>query len=64
MQRIIRSTQITAHVGLSMRQCNRLESEGRFPRKVKLGENSSGWLESEVNAWIEARAAERDGKAA
>jgi prophage regulatory protein len=60
MQRIIRSNRITEFVGLSRRQCDRLEAEGNFPRKVKLGENSTGWLESDVQDWIEARAAERD----
>jgi prophage regulatory protein len=59
MQRIIRSNRITEYVGLSRRQCDRLEAEGKFPRKVKLGENSGGWLESDITAWIEARAAER-----
>jgi len=33
---------------------------GRFPRPLKLGERSIGWLESEVDAWQAARAAERD----
>jgi prophage regulatory protein len=60
MQRIIRSNRITEYVGLSRRQCDRLEAEGKFPKKLMLGEHSSGWLESEIHAWIEARAAERD----
>jgi prophage regulatory protein len=57
--RIIRANQITQVVGISRRHADRLEADGKFPRKVKLGENSVGWLESEINAWIEARAAER-----
>lgn len=32
---------------------------GQFPQRVKLGARCSVWLESEVLAWIEARAAER-----
>ena len=60
--RIIRSTRIGEKVPLSRRQCDRLEAEGKFPRKVKIGEHSTGWLEHEIDAWIEARAAERDGK--
>jgi prophage regulatory protein len=62
MQKIIRSTRIEEVVGLSLRHCNRLEAEGKFPKKIRLGENSTGWLESEVAAWIKAKAAERDGK--
>jgi len=28
---------------------------GEFPRQVKLGPRSVGWLESDVDAWISAR---------
>jgi prophage regulatory protein len=38
----------------------RLEKVGRFPRRVKLGPNSVGWVSTEIDAWIEARIAERD----
>lgn len=33
---------------------------GTFPKPVKLGARASGWLKSEVTAWLEARKAERD----
>lgn len=42
----------------------KLEKAGRFPRRVPVGENRVGWLLSEVEAWIDARIAERDGVAA
>lgn len=35
-----------------------------FPQPVKLGPRASGWLTSEVAAWIESRRAERDAIAA
>lgn len=34
--------------------------EGRFPRPIKLGENSVGWLRVEVEKWLADRIAERD----
>ena len=34
---------------------------GRFPRPIKLGSRSSGWLESEVNAWLLSRVEESRG---
>jgi prophage regulatory protein len=34
--------------------------EGSFPRPVKLSASRNGWIESEVDAWLEARAAERN----
>jgi predicted DNA-binding transcriptional regulator AlpA len=31
----------------------------RFPRHVNIGQNTIAWVEPEVDAWMEARAAER-----
>jgi prophage regulatory protein len=33
---------------------------GEFPKPVKLGHNTSVWLEDELDGWIEERAAARD----
>jgi prophage regulatory protein len=41
----------------------RLEKEGRFPRKISLGGQTKGWLESQIDAWFEERAATRNGAA-
>lgn len=38
----------------------RLVKLGRFPTQVKLSERSVAWIESEVEAFTEARIAERD----
>jgi prophage regulatory protein len=43
---------------------DRLQKAGKFPRKVKLSENTAAYVESEVLAWLAGRVAERDGKAA
>ena len=37
----------------------RLERAGKFPQRVQLGPNRVGWLLSEVQAWIDARASDR-----
>ncbi len=31
-----------------------------FPKPISLGENSVGYVEAEIDAWLEARAAERE----
>jgi prophage regulatory protein len=36
---------------------------GTFPKQVTLGPKSVGWVESEVDSWIEARIAARDAEA-
>jgi prophage regulatory protein len=40
----------------------RQEKAGNFPKRVRLGERTPGWDESEVDQWLEARKAERDRK--
>lgn len=37
----------------------RLERAGKFPQRVRLGAGRVGWLYVEVEAWIQARLAER-----
>ena len=39
----------------------RLERAGKFPKRVPLGKARHGWLETEIDEWIEARLSERDG---
>lgn len=31
---------------------------GKFPAQIKISENAVGWLESEINTWINERIAE------
>ena len=38
----------------------RLEADGNFPGRVQLGGNAVAWIESEIDAWLEERAADRD----
>ena len=38
---------------------SRLEKEGKFPKHINLAPQSIGWLEEEILAWIEERAAAR-----
>ena len=41
----------------------RLEQDGRFPKRVRLGANRVGWSLLEVQAWIKARKSERTTEA-
>jgi prophage regulatory protein len=51
-------------IGYSKVQLWRLEKRGEFPKRVPLGGNRHGWAEHEIDAWIQARIAARDAKAA
>ena len=57
--RILRKPETLRIVGLSDATIWRMEAAGNFPRRLKLGGNSVGWLESEILDWIEKKAAER-----
>jgi len=51
--RILRLPDLIEKVGLSRAQIYHLISLGEFPSQVKLGLRACGWLESEIDEWIE-----------
>lgn len=60
MTRFLRIKDVVTRTGLSEMTLWRRQKAGTFPRRVKLGPNSVGFLEEEVEAWCVARIAERD----
>jgi prophage regulatory protein len=44
----------------SIQHITRLEQEGKFPKRIRLGDNRVAWLESEVDEWIEQKVIERN----
>jgi prophage regulatory protein len=49
----------TRGITFQRRHLYRLEAEGRFPRRVKMGENAIAWVESEIDQYLEKIIAER-----
>ncbi len=47
-------------IKFSKAQRNRLIRGGKFPRPVRIGQRTNVWLESEVDAWLAEKIAERD----
>ena len=37
-------------------------SEGTFPKQINLGPRAVGWLESEIQEWIDSRIQSRDSE--
>ncbi len=62
MTTIIKLFEVVKRTGLSKSSIYEKSQEGKFPKPVKLSERSSGWVESEVDAWIESRIDQRDGE--
>lgn len=59
-ERVLRKKEVLGIVGLSDPTVYRMERAGKFPKRLRLGGNSCGWLQSEVDGWIAERAAARD----
>ena len=60
VMRVLRKRAVVKKVGYSGMHISRLEKAGQFPKRIQLGPNSVGWIEAELDAWIEAKVAERD----
>ena len=57
---VIRLGQVKAMTGLSRSTIYRFMSLKQFPKQIKLGPKSSGWLIDEVDAWIQNQIKNRD----
>jgi prophage regulatory protein len=64
VKKIIRLPAVEVKTGLKHSCIYQKITEGSFPRPVPLGPKAVGWVEAEVDAWIDERVAERDGKQA
>ena len=51
-------------IGYSKPQLWRLVKAGKFPKPIKIGAARNAWVESEIDAWIKTKIAERDGAVA
>jgi prophage regulatory protein len=58
--RVLRCRGVCQLTALSRSTIYARAKEGTFPAPVKLGPRASGWLESEILQWLDARKAERD----
>lgn len=57
--RILRRPEVLEMVGASAPTIWRWEKAGTFPRRIRLGGNSVGYLESEILQWLQERIDER-----
>ena len=62
MSNILRIKNVTELTNLSKGTIYRLANNNHFPKPIKLGLRSSGWVAKEVNDWLNNRIAERDNK--
>ena len=63
MTKVLKVKQVAEEINVSVPQVYKLVSLGRFPKPIKLGERGSGWLISEIDAWLQSRVDARDEEA-
>ena len=52
---ILRMPAVKNRVGLSRSTIYEAISKGKFPAPISLGLRAVGWLESDIDAWVESR---------
>jgi len=57
--KILSNKEVRSRIPYSSVQIWRKENAGEFPRRVKLGANRIGWIESEIENWIASKIGER-----
>jgi prophage regulatory protein len=61
---LLRKRAVCERTGLPPASLHERIVAGRFPKPVLIGARAVAWVESEVQAWIEQRIAERDSERA
>jgi prophage regulatory protein len=62
-RRFLRVGKVLEITGLKPSTLYAMMAAGTFPKSIPLGPRARAWLETEIEAWIEARIAARDGGA-
>ena len=63
MSNVLRRPLVTTKTGLKRSAIYEQMAAGTFPKCIKLGPRAVGWLETEINDWIQSRIqASRGGK--
>ena len=60
MQKLVRLPEVIQRTSLSRSTIYEMMAERRFPRPVKLNLRSNGWIEDEIDAWLDSRIATRE----
>jgi prophage regulatory protein len=59
MTQILRKPELFSKLRLSDATIWRLEKKGKFPQRIRLGGNSVGWFENEIDEWLLKKSTDR-----
>lgn len=52
---ILRRREVERRTGLSRSSIYALVADGSFPEPIKLSKHAVGWIETEINSWLDGR---------
>jgi prophage regulatory protein len=52
---ILRRREVERRVGLGRSSIYALIADGSFPEPIKLSKHAVGWIETEINSWLDKR---------
>ena len=55
MTTLLSKRQVRERITLSFAQIDRLEKAGKFPTRIRLGQNRVAWIETAIEDWIQDR---------
>jgi prophage regulatory protein len=61
-KRILRRPEVMNRVALTHSQIDYMEKHGRFPKRIKISVKAAGWIESEIDEFIDHRIAVSRGQ--
>ncbi len=59
---LVTSAEIKTLIHYSPQQIKRMEDDGRFPTRLRLGPNKICWVREEIEHWLEERLKDRRGE--
>ena len=54
-KKILRLPEVKVKTGLSRSYIYYLITQNKFPNTIRIGSRCVGWLESDINSWIESK---------
>lgn len=62
LPKIIRRKEVEERIGLACSTIYAMMGRGTFPRPLKLGHRAVGWLESDIQVWLDTKTSTKRNK--